>query len=142
MSDLKTLILKFAYTLELNWNHLFEPLESGLREDMLEDWLQFHWELFVEYPLAANRGGEVQIRHYASGAETPSGRVFPTDKPLTHEIRFHPIDGDCLTELWDNQPIQFPGRRPALLPPQLLRPPHPDPRRPPTPQRRPATRAR
>ena len=83
---------------ELCWEEFFEPIEEGSeRRELLDNWLQFHWELLVEGPLQKEVRGLVLDR-YGGGAETPTGRVLEPEVDANHSIFCYPKNWLALEE--------------------------------------------
>ncbi len=79
-------IKKFIKMVEASWSALLSGDEEpgGARDDLICDWLQFHWELLVEGKIRS-KGLDVRLEVYGDGAETESGRIFPASA-VTHRI--------------------------------------------------------
>ncbi|MFN8611647.1 MAG: hypothetical protein U0931_29145 [Vulcanimicrobiota bacterium] len=105
---IRKLIDGFARMTELCWEEFFLPIEDGAeRRELLDDWLQFHWEFLVEGPLQKEVRGLVLDR-YGGGAETPTGRILEPEVEANHSIFCHPKNGLALEEQIGLYNVSFP----------------------------------
>ena len=61
--------MRFVKVVELVWNDVVAAVPPANKQDTLNDWLQFHWELLVEWPLQLQYPG-LTLQIYWEGAET------------------------------------------------------------------------
>lgn len=105
--SLQALILRFIRVICLCWAEIVAAVPTDNKQDTLNDWLQFHWELLVEWPLRLQKPGLI-LTTYGEGAETSSGRISDTEEVAIHQICCRPLSGACLSEMIDNGSIEFP----------------------------------
>lgn len=85
-------ILYFTDFLDRNWNHFIEKLQTfkyrdeWQREDLLNDWLQFNWEILLESSVCKD---SEFLTGYGLGSECnlDSDRVRYPNKKATHTIK-------------------------------------------------------
>jgi len=107
--NINNLLARFARLTELCWEEVFLAIEDeGEREELLDSWLQFHWELLVEGPLQKEVRGLVLDR-YGGGAETPTGRVLEPEIEANHSIFCHPKNGLVAEEQVGLYKVTFPS---------------------------------
>lgn len=104
--ELRELILRFKRVAEFGWPEVTEAVPSESREELLNDWLQFQWEMLVEWPLRI-RDGELTLGFYGDGADGASSHIREISQH-THWVCCRPLQGDELPLLLDGTLIRFP----------------------------------
>lgn len=76
-------------------------------DDLRCDWLQFHWELLVEWPLQIQTKG-LSLEIYGEGAEAETSRISNPGSVATHRICCRPSKGSHLSEMVGPCLVEFP----------------------------------
>lgn len=104
---MREIIMRFVKVVELVWNDVVAAVPPANKQDTLNDWLQFHWELLVEWPLQLQYPG-LTLQIYGEGAETATSRISDAEAIANHRVCCRPVTGDCLKEMICGGEIQFP----------------------------------
>ena len=99
----------FRKFLNSAWEPFIECIQSfeeHIKEDFIDNWLQFNWELLVEYPLCDYHE---YLQAYWNGADCNglSDRVLNSKASATHKIICTSKTGTTLTNKFDNKPIEI-----------------------------------
>jgi len=100
------IIMRFARVVGLGWEEVVASVPVAYKQDTLNDWLQFHWELLVEWPLRLQYPG-LFLEIYGEGAETDSSRISETEALANHRVACRPVAGGCLKEMIGESEIKF-----------------------------------
>lgn len=103
---LKTLVQDYIGFVEMCWARLHQSIPLARQEELIPDWLQYHWEIFLEQPLREGNP-TLFLEFYGDGSENENGRVFMPSARATHRLCFHPLSENCLEDLIDGKPIHF-----------------------------------
>ena len=105
-AELKDPLERFIRILDACWHDVVGDSTGIVRDDLLNDWLQFHWEFIVES--AVSDDYSIVLEPYGEGAETASLRIYDLQRPFTHRICCRPKEGNGLRNLIDQTWFDFP----------------------------------
>ena len=105
---LRELVMRFVRVISLGWREVIEAVPLVNRQDMLNDWLQFHWELLVGWPLRLAHPG-LYLEIYGEGAETDTSRISDASAIASHRVCCRPVTGDYLKEMVCDSVFHFPA---------------------------------
>ncbi|OAV43232.1 hypothetical protein [Lewinella sp. 4G2] len=114
MTDVNYAVKRFADFLNQHWTslqlyvHSLKNIDEFAHKDILNDWLQFHWELYVETAILPT---DNYLEVYGEGADCSinSERVRFPDRIPTHYISAIPSFGQPLLDILSNAQINFDG---------------------------------